>query len=216
MRHSFSEGEIVEVSINESKIIERCLIPVDMQPAETIDKFVGTVNLKALELDMTMFFDPCVTRLCVVVNVEPSIIPEKIDANLGPPITVVLITTFDIYNTPYLNRVAASGSLSRFIPTRSFVEHFDSPNPLENEGMMRGYILCIPIRVYPYYLKQLKTSVHVGPHNVSRLQSYIASLGDLSVIKLSEDDDYDNDSGHDLFFKEDLTGRARWDEIDFS
>ncbi len=211
MPFNCKEGDILEVFINEGKMVERCLVPHESVPSSIMETSVGYLELPNLQLDRSMFMRPYFNRLCIVLGVEPRSPPTEL---VRPRITIVLITTF--YGQP-LHEFIASDRLCWVMPlgsSDSITDSFDTSPPWVRltTGSIPAYVLCIPIKVSPCHLQRPDSRISIEANNLQKLKSYVSSLGSIRALKLLGDDDYDN--GNDLFFMESRDRVFGWHEIE--
>ncbi len=126
------EGDVLEVFINEGKIVERCLVPHESLPSRMMETSVGNLELPDLQLDGSIFMGPYYSRYCIVTDVEPRMPHTKV---YRPNITIVLITSF--YGEPLdkfiasdkLCRVLGLGSKNKCTDSLPLVDGVDRTNP---------------------------------------------------------------------------------------
>ena len=176
-----------------------------------------------LEYERPMFNRNTTWRPCIVVDIQPQ--SEQPVMKAPPPITIVLITSFD--GKP-LNEVMAEEEFKRIMSihpslvypkTAGAIETMPAWDSKENEkGKIPSYVLCIPIKVYPQNLTDIDADLKLDDRNLQKLQLHLFSLGVITAnadFEDLEDDDTDSD--------DDIVGVSpghynrivTWDEIVF-
>ncbi len=170
---------ILRTTINERRLTKRFVTPANVLSYPSNYGTPGIVDLSALQLDSSMFQDDATHRLCIVLDFEP--LQRYWKCGGTPPITIVLITSFD--GKP-LNEVLAADDMDRLIPLShsGMADSVSTTPPLPFNYSQPMYVLCVPIMVYPEFLRNTDTGYELDPSNLEQLRSHIASLGDMRVL----------------------------------
>lgn len=213
MPPSISVGQILRLTINEQKLIERCFGPMiclDLQDPPT------KIELTHLELSHVAYWANSVIRPCVVLDVEP----ENPVHFIGEPpnITIVLLTDFDGVS---IDEAIPDGDKCRLVPvapTESFTGMIPPLRTTEewapvSESSKPVYVLCVPVKIYSSFLENIATDVWLEPESLADLKKHLSTLPKLSVTKYPSDDD--NSTWDHHFFLEDRSQPMDWDLDDW-
>ena len=211
-------GQVLSVSINQSKLMKKYLTPFGSSPTIPNSPTHTDLSTLGLQLEQLMFCKNTTSRPCIVVDVQPRPLvqlPEEL-----PTITIVLITGFD--GKP-LNEVMAEEELKWVIPIIPTATHPGTGTAISTipEWMphpnrkIPTYVLCIPIKVYAQNLRRFDEPLGLDPQNLEKLKLHILFLGEIvanaDFVDLKEEWDDDED---DLEMNyEDLARIITWDEI---
>lgn len=213
-------GQVLSVSINQSKLMKKYLTPVGSSPTTPVENSPTHIDLSTLglQLEQLMFCKNATARPCIVVDVQPRPLvqlPEEL-----PTITIVLITGFD--GKP-LNEVMAESEFKRVIPIFPTATHPGTGTAINTipewmphpKRKIPSYVLCIPIKVYAQNLRRFDEPLGLDPQNLEKLKLHILFLGEIvanaDFVDLEEEWDDDEDDLEVNY--EDLTRTVTWDEI---
>jgi hypothetical protein len=210
-------GQVLSVSINQSKLMKMYLTPVGSLPTTPVENSPTPIDLSTLglQLEQLMFYKNTTSRPCIVVDVQRDYnsVIEGV-----PLITIVLITGFD--GKP-LNEVMAEEEFKRVIPIRPTPSLPGTAAPINTtpewmphpKRKIPSYVLCIPIKVYAQNLRRFDEPLGIDPQNLEKLKLHILFLGEVvanaDFVDLEEewnDDDLEVN-------KDDLNRTVTWDEI---
>lgn len=78
-----------------------------------------------------------------------------------------------------------------------------------------SYVLCMPIKVYPCYLKPVEESVQVEASSLEALKTHVLFLGEVvaNADFIDEESEEESDDDDDLVCVGDTSRPIRWDEI---
>ena len=213
-------GQVLSVSINQSKLMKKYLTPVGSSPTTPVENSPTRIDLSTLglQLEQLMFFKSTTSRPCIVVDVQRDYDWTVIEG--VPPITIVLITGFD--GKP-LNEVMAESEFKRIIPFIPTATHPGTGTAIDTipawmphpKRKIPSYVLCIPIKGYAQNLRRFEEPLGLDPQNLEKLKLHILFLGEVvanaDFVDLEEEWDDDED---DLKMNyEDLARIITWDEI---
>ncbi len=174
---------ILRTTINERRLTKRFVTTAKVLSYPSNYGTPGIVDISVLQLDPSMFEDDASHRLCIVLDFEPLQRYRKCGGT--PPITIVLITSFD--GKP-LNEVLAQNDMERLMHVypalcqSGMAESLRITPPLPFNYSQPMYVLCVPIMVYPEFVHNTDTICELDPSNLAKLRSRISSLGDMRVL----------------------------------
>jgi hypothetical protein len=211
-------GQVLSVSINQSKLMKKYLTPVGSSPTTPVENSPTHIYSLGLQLEQLMFYKNTTSRPCIVVDVQRGY--DSTVTEMVPSFTVVLITGFD--GKP-LNEVMAESEFKRIIPISPTAIHSGTgpaintipewmPHP---KRKIPSYVLCIPIKVYAQNLRRFDEPLGLDPQNLEKLKLHILFLGEVvanaDFVDLEDDDEDDED---DLEVNYEYLNRTvTWDEI---
>jgi hypothetical protein len=213
-------GQVLSVSINQSKLRKKYLTPVGSSPTTPVENSPTHIDLSTLglPLEQLMFFKNTTSRPCIVVDVQRDYDWTVIEG--APPITIVLITGFD--GKP-LNEVMAESEFKRIISIIPTATHPGTGTAINTipawmphpKRKITSYVLCIPIKVYAQNLRRFEEPLGLDPQNFEKLKLHILFLGEAvanaDFVDLEEEWDDDEDDLEVNY--EDLNRTVTWDEV---
>lgn len=183
----YKKGQIIEVTINEGRIFERCFSAAICDEREATRASACILELPHLELHPGMFVSNPRRRYCVVVDVIPPLPIATIGE--GPRITVFLIP--ELPSVP-LELVSLAHDMHRLLPLERSSTNGVGCDTVNAIRHIPEHVLCIPIRIYPQQVKRILKGTHVTPDSLGKLESHITSLGWFPVIKYAYDENIDD------------------------
>jgi hypothetical protein len=213
-------GQVLSVSINQSKLMKKYLTPVGSSPTTPVENSPTHIDLSTLglQLEQLMFCKNATARPCVVVDVQRDY--DSTVTEIVPSFTIVLITGFD--GKP-LNEVMAEEELKRVIPIFPTATHPGTGTAINTipewmphpKRKIPSYVLCIPIKVYAQNLRRFDEPLGLDPQNLEKLKLHILFLGEIvanaDFVDLEEEWDDDQDDLEVNY--EDLNRKVTWDEV---
>ena len=213
-------GQVLSVSINQSKLMKKYLTPVGSSSTTPVENSPTHIDLSTLglQLEQLMFYKNTTSRPCIVVDVQRDY--DSTVTEIIPSFTIVLITGFD--GKP-LNEVMAESEFNRIIPIIPTSSHPGTGTAINTipawiphpKRKIPSYVLCIPIKVYAQNLRRFEEPLGLDAQNLEKLKLHILFLGEVvanaDFVDLEEEWDDDED-GLEVNY-ENMNRTVTWDEI---
>lgn len=212
-------GQVLSITINQSKLIKKYLTPVGSSPTTPVENSPTNIDLATIGLQLDqLFYKNTTARPCIVVDVQRDY--DFTLSEIVPSFTIVLITGFD--GKP-LGEVMAEEEFKRVMPIHPTTSLSGTAAPINTtpewmshaKHKIPSYVLCIPIKVYAQNLRRFEDSFQLDEQNLQKLKLHILALGGINAnadFVDSEEEDSDDDSDEDVLCTN-FNRIVTWDEI---